>query len=234
MTKIIYLDAGHGGKDGGAAGNGIKEKDIVLDICKRIESGLKVYDDVKIIMSRSTDIYRSLDERTREANLANADILLSVHINAATSTAAKGWEVYTYPNAGSATTAFSNMLHAEIMRSMGSGITDRGKKTKDLHMLRESKMIAALTENLFISNASDADKLKDPNFRQRIADGHVIALEKYLGLSRSAQPPPQPTQPNGSEKFYIVQVGAFAEKKNAEALAADLRKQGYRPFIKYE
>lgn len=236
----IFLDPGHGGSDPGAVGNGLKEKDIVLDICKRIQAGLAEYKDVEVILSRSTDVFVSLDNRTKQANLEGADVLVSVHINAASSTAAKGFESYVYPGSGSATVAFQNVLHAEILRSVGSAFSDndRGKKQKDLHMLRMSKMKAVLTENGFISNASDSAKLNDPEFRQKIATGHVIGLEKFLGLQKENRPPtpapapaPAPAKP---EKLFIVQVGAFAEKKNAENLAADLRKAGYRPFIKYE
>ena len=230
MVKI-YLDAGHGGKDSGAAANGIKEKDIVLDLCKRIEKGLQVYENTEILMSRSSDVFLTLDERTDKANAWKADVLLSVHVNSATTTAAKGYEDYIYPNAGAPTIAFQNVMHQEIINKIGSTVTIRGKKQANFHMLRESNMKAILTENLFISNASDAKLLKDDSFLQRIADGHIIGLEKFLGLKKkSTEPPRTPT----TEKLYKVQVGAFEERKNAEELLNDLLKQGYRPVIKYE
>jgi N-acetylmuramoyl-L-alanine amidase len=231
MVKI-YLDAGHGGKDGGAAANGIKEKDMVLDICKRIEKGLNDYEDVQVIQSRTSDTFLELSERTKKANNADADVLLSIHCNAATSTSAKGFESFIYPNAGSATVAFQNVLHQEIIRAMGAGITDRGKKSANFHMVRESKMKAVLTENLFVSNSSDAAKLKDYTFRQKIAQGHINGLEKFLGLKKKPEAPKEPTK--NPDKLYYVQVGAFAEEDNAESMAADLRKLGYRPYIKYE
>lgn len=224
---LIYVDAGHGGRDSGGTGNGLKEKDLVLDICKRIQKGLKLYDNVNVIMSRTTDIFVSLDDRTIEANQANADILISVHLNAATAASAKGFETYIYPNSSSATVAFQNVMHQEILKAMGNNIVNRGKKTKNLHMLRESKMKAILTENLFVSNAADAKLLADATFRQKIADGHISGLEKFLGLKRNAQPPPQV-----SEKYWTVQVGAFEDKQNALDLEKQLIKDGYRPFIK--
>jgi N-acetylmuramoyl-L-alanine amidase len=122
-------------------------------------------------------------------------------------------------------------MHEEILKVIGSGITDRGKQRSNFHMLRESKMKSILTENLFISNATDAKDLGDPDFRQRIAQGHINGLERFLGLKKSSQPPPI-KKPTG--KLYRVQVGAFEDQENAEALAADLRKSGYRPFITYE
>jgi N-acetylmuramoyl-L-alanine amidase len=228
MPKI-YLDAGHGGKDSGAAANGILEKDIVLKLVKKMEQLLKNYEDAEVILSRASDKFLSLDERTDEANAANADVLVSVHINAAGATSARGFESYRYPTADAGTVAFQNVMHTEIMRAIGSNISDRGKKTANFHMVRESEMKAVLTENLFISNAADAKLLKDDNFLDKIAQGHVNGLEKFLGLKKRIERPPQ--QP---EKLYKVQVGAFAEKENAEGLASQLRKDGYRPFIKYE
>lgn len=228
---LIYLDAGHGGKDGGASSNDIKEKDIVLKLVKKMQSLLKNYEGVQVATTRETDIFLTLDERTQKANKLNADVLLSIHCNSATSISAKGFESYIYPNSGSSTVAMQNTIHAEIIRAIGSGIDDRGKKTANFHMLRESKMKAILTENLFVSNSGDANKLKDDSFLDKLAQGHVNGLEKMFGLKRiENQNPP----PKADEKLYRVQVGAFTEKENAEALASDLRKQGYRPFVKYE
>lgn len=231
MVKI-YIDPGHGGKDPGAAGNGIKEKDIVLDICKRIETGLRIYEDVEVMLSRKTDVFVTLEDRTKEANQMDADVLLSVHCNSATAAAAKGFEIYVYPGSNAATIAFQNVMHNEIMKVLGNKIEDRGKKQKNLHMLRESKMKALLSENLFISNPADAALLEQADFRQKIAQGHISGLERFLGLKRAALPPPIEEKP--SKKLWVVQVGAFEEKKNAEALANDLRKAGYRPLVKYE
>lgn len=227
MVKI-YLDGGHGGHDSGAAANGIKEKDVVLDICKRIEKGLQVYENVETLMTRSTDEFLSLQERTDKANNWGADVLLSVHVNSSTMTTARGFESYIYPKAGAGTVAFQNVMHQEIMKKLGA-TQDREKKQANFHMLRESNMKALLTENLFISNAADATLLKNDTFKQNVAEGHIVGLEKFLGLKKKETKPP--SEP---EKLYKVQIAAFEDKKRAEALAADLQKQGYRPIIKYE
>lgn len=229
---LIHLDAGHGGKDGGAAANGIKEKDIVLDLVKRIKAGLEEYKDTEVLMSRDSDVFLSLDERTRKANAANADIFVSVHCNAATATAARGFESYIYPNSGAATSAFQNVMHAEIVKQISGvvGFEDRGKKSANFAVLRQSKMKAILTENLFVTNPADAALLKTDSYLQKLAQGHINGIEKFLGLIKLERPP----KPAPSGKLYYVQVGAFEEKANAEALAKDLQKSGYRPFIKYE
>jgi N-acetylmuramoyl-L-alanine amidase len=229
---LIYLDAGHGGKDGGAAANGIKEKDIVLDLVKRIKAGLEEYQNTEVLLSRDSDVFLSLDERTRKANAANADVFVSVHINSATATTARGFESYIYPNSGAPTSAFQNVMHAEIVKQISGvvGFVDRGKKSANFAVLRQSKMKAILTENLFISNPADAALLKTDSYLEKLSQGHINGIEKFLGLIKIERPP----KPVPTGKLYIVQVGAFEDKANAEALAKDLQKSGYRPFIKYE
>jgi N-acetylmuramoyl-L-alanine amidase len=226
---LIYIDAGHGGKDGGASSNGIKEKDIVLTICKKIQTKLDDFVGVTVAMSRETDVFLTLEQRTQKANNMDADCLLSVHCNSATSTSAKGFESYRHPTAGDSTIAFQNVLHQEIIKAIDGNIQDRGKKSANYHMLRDSKMKAILTENLFVSNISDSNLLKDDSFLDKLAQGHVNGLEKFLGLKRIEKPPQQ-----NDGKLWKVQVGAYEDKKNAEEVAKDLTKLGYRPFIKFE
>lgn len=230
MTKI-FIDLGHGGKDSGAGSNGILEKDIVLKIGKKMQALLKNYQDVDVMLSRSSDVFLSLNERTDKANNWGADVLCSVHVNSAADASADGFETFRFPNSNAGTVAFQNLLHEEIMKAIGSNIRDRGKKQENFHMLRESNMKACLTENLFISNSANAAKLKDDSFLDKLAQGHVNGFEKFLGLKRLEKPPQ--TSPT-DQKLYYVQVGAFEDKENADALAADLIKEGYRPFIKYE
>lgn len=225
---LIFLDAGHGGKDAGAIGNGLKEKDLTLDICKRIEIGLQNY-ECDVLMSRTEDVYLTLDERTNKANKAKADVLISVHINSSAISSANGFETFVYRNVNTGTKTFQNVLHQEIIANIGLKIIDRGQKQENFHMLRESNMKAVLTENLFISNAADASDLADGSFRQKIANGHILGIQKFLGLKEHERKPPSK---NG--KLYIVQVGVFEDRENAEDLTADLLKLGYRPFIKIE
>src|SRR5690625_6971829 len=90
MTKI-YIDAGHGGNDPGASGNGLREKDLTLTIAKKVQALLKDYATVR--MSRTTDKTLSLTQRTNDANSWGADYFLSIHINAGGGT---GYEDYIY------------------------------------------------------------------------------------------------------------------------------------------
>lgn len=226
---LLYLDPGHGGHDSGASGHGLKEKDLVLDIAHRINDGLDQYEDIEVVMSRSTDVFIPLTDRTSQANNLNADAFLSIHINAHNDPLVRGFETFIYPETQSSTIAYQNVMHEEIFKQMGPNILDRGKKKQNFHVLRASKMKSLLTESLFISNPSDARLLADSGFIQRVAQGHINGLVEFFGLKKKVEPVPEPLK-----KLWYVQVGAFEEKPNAEAVVDDLTKIGYRPIVKYE
>jgi N-acetylmuramoyl-L-alanine amidase len=220
----LYLDAGHGGKDSGASGNGLLEKNINLEICKRIKDYLKDYSNVEVMVTRDSDIFLTLDERTDHANKWGADAFLSVHINANTSPSPRGFESYTYPNANSATKAFQNVMHQEIFKQISSyGMPDKGKKTANFHVLRESEMKAILTENGFITNSADATLMKKADFLDKLALGHVIGLEKFFGLNK-ARPPSE-------VGLYQVIAGTYSQKSNADDLAKKLKADGYDAYV---
>ncbi|MBI2871258.1 MAG: N-acetylmuramoyl-L-alanine amidase [Candidatus Omnitrophica bacterium] len=90
----VVIDAGHGGKDPGAQGpGGIREKDVVLDIAKRVRDILSRY-GVHVLMSRSDDRFITLEGRARLANQNGTDFFVSIHANASKSKRASGFEVY--------------------------------------------------------------------------------------------------------------------------------------------
>ncbi|MEK3824415.1 N-acetylmuramoyl-L-alanine amidase [Paenibacillus sp. FSL K6-1558] len=180
MPKV-WIDAGHGGKDPGAVGNGLQEKDIALKVSLGIKTCLEAaYQDVQVLLSRSTDVFLELKERTNKANAAGADILVSIHCNAGGGKG--GFETFRYTSASQNSVKLQEALHKGIMSKLG-GI-DRGMKAENLHMVRESKMPAVLTENLFITVAADADRLKQDSVIDSIIDGHVQGIASYLGLSK--------------------------------------------------
>ncbi len=93
--RTIVIDPGHGGKDPGARSRGgLKEKDIALDISKRLKKLLENRLKKKVIMTRNRDVFISLKKRTEIANKNKADLFISVHINSSTSRKLKGIEVY--------------------------------------------------------------------------------------------------------------------------------------------
>lgn len=228
MAFKILIDCGHGGRDGGAQGNGLSEKELTLDLGRRTRTILESeYENAIVQLSRNTDIYLTLDQRTTAANNWGADVLVSIHINAAAAESANGFETFIYTTAGSRTKSFQNVLHRSILKRIN--MDDRGQKAKNLHMVRDSKMSAVLTECGFISNKGDSAKMKQEAWKAAVARGHAEGIAEFLGLRRKAAAPA--AQKPAAEKIYRVQVGAFEDKDNAEKMAADLRKQGYRPII---
>jgi N-acetylmuramoyl-L-alanine amidase len=90
----IVIDAGHGGHDPGAQANGIDEAELVLDIALRLETLLKAQPGLDVVLTRRTDEYVGLQERTAIANREGADLFLSIHANAATDPQLRGIETY--------------------------------------------------------------------------------------------------------------------------------------------
>src|SRR5690606_27850140 len=228
MAVKIFIDPGHGGSDPGAVANGLKEKDLTLAIAKECNRVLnEEYEGVQTKMSRTGDTYPSLSARTKAANDWGADYFLSIHINAGGGT---GFESYIYNGkVKDFTKVAQDRIHSVI--AAGDGWADRGKKRANFHVLRETRMSALLTENGFIDNASDADKLKDPAFLKKLGRLHAEGIAKAFGLRKKAKPAPKP-DPKPSEGVWIVQTGAFKDKDNAEEQAKLIKeKTGLDSYI---
>jgi N-acetylmuramoyl-L-alanine amidase len=98
LRKVV-LDPGHGGKDPGAIGaGGIAEKDIVLSIAKKLAAKLRKDLRVDVVLTRKDDRFVALEDRTALANVENADLFISLHMNASENTEAKGIETYYLDN----------------------------------------------------------------------------------------------------------------------------------------
>ena len=95
VVKTIVIDPGHGGKDPGAVGAGrLKEKDVVLDIGKRLRRILRRECNCRVLMTREKDVFIPLEARTAKANTVNADLFISIHVNANNSRRVTGAETY--------------------------------------------------------------------------------------------------------------------------------------------
>lgn len=223
MSKSVFLDAGHGGNDPGASGNGIKEKDIVLDVTLKTGKILESH-NVKVYYSRTTDKTVSLNERTTMANKTDSDVLVSIHGNSATNEEARGVETFSYPNSSK-----GKILAKDIQDSIINDkifTADRGIKTANFHMLRESKMPSALVELGFISNINDAEILK--NKKEEMAKALAKGILKNLGVEYKEE---SNIDDNKSDILYKVQVGAYAVKENAEKMQNDLAAKGFKGNI---
>lgn len=184
---------------------------------------------MEVKLSRTGDTFPSLQQRTDAANKWGADLLISIHINAAASKSANGFETFIYTSTSNATKAFQNVLHRSILKY--NGLSDRGQSAANFHMLRESNMSAILTESGFITNAKEALQMKNDVWLNKVAAGHAEGIAQFAGLIRkAAAQQPASAQP-AAKKVYKVQIGSFEDRGNAEALVADLQKQNYRPII---
>lgn len=220
----LYIDPGHGGSDPGAQGNGLQEKNLALDIALKIRSILENnYENVEIRLSRTSDITKSLIQRTDEANAWGADFYLSIHINSFNGSA-RGYEDYIHSSLSdnSATARYRDIIHTEVLKL--NQLSDRGKKKADFHVLRETTMDAMLSENGFIDNAQDAALMKQESWRSNVAQGHANGIAKAFNLS------PKENAARG-DSLYKVIAGSFRQRENAENRVTELDAKGFESFI---
>lgn len=180
---IITIDPGHGGKDSGAIAksNGLQEKDVNLAVALKLRDLLQSA-GYEVIMTRSTDVFVSLDERSRISNDAMADIFISVHHNSNTTDTAAGTAVYSYP--GSIEGAvLARLIQDELVKQFGwAGVAgkDDGIKTANFAVLRGTIAVAALAESAYLSNPSEAALMATDDFRQREAQAVYDGVVNYL------------------------------------------------------
>ena len=221
MAKI-FIDPGHGGTDPGAVGNGLQEKNLTLSISKKIRDKLANYENVQIKLSREGDQTLSLKQRTDMANAWGADYVVSVHINSAGGTNGEGFESFVYNGSVKPQSIVNqNVIHPEIVQL--TRFKDRGKKRANLHMVRASNAASILTESGFINNPSDAAKLKQVSFLDKIAQGHVDGLVRAFGLKLKSDSSSESTAPNPTP----VKVEAEVQSVSTEKPTANLVVDGY-------
>lgn len=223
----VFIDAGHGGKDPGSVGNGLKEKDVVLDIAKRLRIELLKYENVSVKMSRTTDKYVSLSQRAKMANDWKADLFVSIHINAG---GGVGYEdfIHNSLSSNSKTSKIQTQINKAVIKE--TGWRNRGRKKSNFLVLRQTKMNAILTENGFIDNKNDAKKLKSSSFKTKVAKGHAIGIAKSFKLKKKTTSKPKKNK-TSNKKLYKVQIGAFKRKDNADNLSFKARARGFDRFV---
>jgi N-acetylmuramoyl-L-alanine amidase len=150
-VRTIVLDPGHGGKDPGAIAFGLKEKDIVLKVAKMLAPILEKRLRCKVILTRTTDVFIPLEERTAIANTHDADLFVSLHINASPSEKAHGIETYylnltTNPEA-MRVAARENATSTHQMSDLQNILSDIMKNSK----INESARLAELVNNSIIT-----------------------------------------------------------------------------------
>ncbi len=159
----IVVDAGHGGHDAGAVGNGYREKDIALDVALKL--GEELSKDYNVIMTRKTDIFKTLQERPEMGNNKYADLFVSIHLNSASSSSANGTEVYYYNKKSSASYG-SEVAKFENNADSGLAMSDYVLKEVNYRMNQHrSSSLATDVLNGLLTNFALRDRgVKSENF----------------------------------------------------------------------
>ncbi|AMQ66575.1 endolysin [Bacillus phage Shbh1] len=222
MTKI-FIDPGHGGRDPGAVGNGLKEKDLTLDISRKLDTYLRNnYQGVQTRLSRTNDTFVSLTARADAANNWGADIFVSIHVNAGGGT---GFETLINGtlSLNSTTGRIAKEFNDEVVNQLlqnrsGWGIVNRGvKNQRNLTVLQRTRMSAILSESLFIDRADDARLLKNRAFIDALVEAHAKALEKVLKLKRKS------TNNSGSSNSGSSNSGSSSPSSNGSSNSGSSR-----------
>lgn len=150
--KKIVIDPGHGGKDPGTCSpSGLKEKDIVLDVALRVAKILKEKLGCEVILTRDRDVFIPLEERTAIANAKEADLFLSIHVNAAPNHEARGIETYVLDLASNKDAmrlaAMENATSAQQISDLQSILLDLMQNSK----INESLKLAGLVQEKMVS-----------------------------------------------------------------------------------
>jgi len=183
-NKIIVIDAGHGGKDPGAVGaGGLKEKEVTLDIALRVYQLLKTNTKARVYLTRDKDQYVSLNERSAMANSLGADTFISIHINAAENGIEKGIETYAHYNSPEEAWALGWYIQESLVKELG--LSNRGLKADNFHVVRETKMKSVLLEIGFISDRAEENLLKQSSTREKAARAIYQGILTYYNKSSS-------------------------------------------------
>lgn len=223
MSKV-FLGVGHGGKDVGAVGNGLKESQLNLSIALACNEFL-VKHGVTVLMSRTIDEDESLSGKINESNAFAPDLTLDIHNNAG---GGDGAEVFYYSGGGKSKTLAENILN-EIV---AIGQNSRGIKTKlnssgtDYYgFIRQTKSPAVIVECAFIDNAKDIAIIDTPAEQKEMGIAIAKGILKTLGIAYTQ------STTNATDKLYRVQVGAYANKANAQAMEQKLKQAGFETII---
>ncbi len=199
----VVIDPGHGGHDTGTIGhNGLQEKQLTLDVARRLGKLLEHDLGAHVLYTRKDDHYISLENRSALARKANADFFISIHANSSLIPTVNGVETYYFKsssevmeNAGGSgargtdssdrARRFAAAVQQSLIHNLSStqvSVRDRGVRSAPFVVLRDMQMPAVLAEISFISSEADEQQLRTSAYRDRIAN----AL--YQGIANNVLP----------------------------------------------
>ncbi len=182
MTKI-FVDAGHGGPDPGAVGNGVTEEFVNLNVARYLAQDLRNlgYDVMEYRTTPTENVLENkpADLRNR-ANMANewgADYFISIHTNSSTNPNAQGAEAYVYRQGGAAEELGEDILES-ISDNLGS--INRGVMAANFAVLRQTRMPAVLVELGYLTNSTEALNLNSPAWQRAVALAIAEGIDDYV------------------------------------------------------
>jgi N-acetylmuramoyl-L-alanine amidase len=191
--KTVVVDAGHGGKDNGAYRKfGGAEKIATLDVAQRLARKLRE-SEVKVVMTRSSDVFVSLEDRVAIENAQKDSIFVSIHFNDSRRRAVHGFETY-----------YNSPISVDLAQTIQgklitiSSSSNRGIHRANFRVLRLAKYPAVLVECGFLSNRREGGQARDSDYREALADkiAEAIVEQRYgAGVYRqSAQATSTPVE----------------------------------------
>ncbi|MEB3752687.1 N-acetylmuramoyl-L-alanine amidase CwlD [Geobacillus sp. FSL W8-0032] len=189
--RIIVLDPGHGGPDGGAVGGEVLEKEIALSVAKKLRDYLQ-QQGALVLMTRETDRdlaspstrgysrrkTEDLRERTALINQAEADLFISIHLNAIPSPRWRGAQTFYYGSLIE-NKRLAKFIQAELRRNLEN--TDRSAKMIDtVYLLKHAKIPGALVEVGFLSNPDERELLASDHYQTKLAASIYKGVLRYF------------------------------------------------------
>ncbi|MAB59744.1 MAG: N-acetylmuramoyl-L-alanine amidase [Verrucomicrobiales bacterium] len=173
LAKTVIIDPGHGGKDKGAYWYGISEKTLTLDVAKKVET-LLINRGIKVLMTRKSDHYVSIQDRASIANKYSNAIFVSIHFNAHTNSSVKGIETFYLSSRGK---KLASSIQSRLARRINTN--DRGSKKYHYAVLRKTKGVAALVECGFISNRWEGNRCASSWYKEILAQEITEGITAY-------------------------------------------------------
>lgn len=198
----IVIDPGHGGRDPGTIHRNLTEAALTLDIALRLEALLAKQPGIEVVLTRRTDVFLSLQERTEIANREEADLFVSIHVNASRNRAARGIETYLLDFASTpdaeAVAARENASSVMTMTSLNDlvkkiALTNKADESRDLAVLLQNSMVRRLRPHntvlkdlgvkrapfIVLIGASMPSVLVEVAFLTHAQEGRLISRQAY-------------------------------------------------------
>jgi N-acetylmuramoyl-L-alanine amidase len=215
-TITVVIDAGHGGADnGGMAIDGTKEKDIDLDLIKKIKE-LNLDGNIKLLFTRETDIYQSPKEKAELATRLGADLFISIHVDSEDKNAAiqkRGLGIWVSSNQftnSEASKLLASALLASFQKNYGIPVAEQPmQRQKGIWVLQESKCPAVLIEAGYLSDKKDLAYMKSEDGQTQFAKNVLDAIEKYAANKTAGNIP--------DTSVTTISKGLYVNVKNTDA-----------------